>query len=482
MAAFVLVLGAGVALRLWNLDEAVYYRVAVNLQHGILGEHVLLGVTQQPFLYQPPFYMLMLARWFSAVGASIYHARILGVILTAGMLTALFRLLSKLHGQRVALFAIIPVVFDGWLMYIERISYIENALLLIIVGGFLLYQRALEKPSWQRFVAAGAVLGFAAVFKQTGAYELPAILLCWLIVRRAHKGHLLLLGVFAAVVVAYVAVMIRIYDVPGHDWYINQSLVQVRRVLGLQQSGGTLTSPSEMLHLLAAQYRYFIPSALLALAAFVTAIRRMLQCYRARNWVPAQDNALLLSWLVSGVVVFGASSLQFPQYYALILIPAYCFLWTEVAGCDWRGVWKGVLAGAAVLAGGVSLVLALSAFSTNTLAETQQYAATHIPAHSIVVTEQSIGDLINQPWCTVEYAVPCRHTASYAITWKTYLQSSFRQGDRAFSQLMQGAVRVRSFSGAVGTATIWKVRQTPEKNVRPISQREFGIALRSSKS
>ena len=76
---------------------------------------------------------------------------------------------------------LIPVIFDGWLMYIERVSYIENALMLIVVTGLLLYQRALEHPSWQRFAIAGAVVGFAAIFKHTGAYVLLAVLLCWLV-------------------------------------------------------------------------------------------------------------------------------------------------------------------------------------------------------------------------------------------------------------------------------------------------------------
>jgi 4-amino-4-deoxy-L-arabinose transferase-like glycosyltransferase len=466
--AFASILIAGTMLRLWHLaaspawqwDEAVYYRVAVNVQHGVLGEHALRGVAWQPFLYQPPFYLLMLARWFSVTGASIYHARVLGVILTAAMLAVLFRLLWKIHGPGAAIFAILPVVFDGWLMYIERVSYIENALILVIAVAFLLYQRAVEQPSWPRFAVAGAVLGFAAVFKQTGAYALLAVLLCWLITRRAHRGHLVLLGAFLTVVLAYLATMIRLYDVPGHDWYVNQSLVQVRRVLGLQQSGGTLTSPGSVLHLLAAQYRFFIPSVLIALTALVTVVRRVLRCYAERSWVPARGNALLFSWLVAGIVVFGISSLKFPQYFALILIPAYCFLWTELCRWNWPQAWKGAAAGAAALAGVGSLLLAMPALSANTLSRVQQYAAAHIPAGRIVVTEQSIGDLIQQPWCTVEYANPCLHAASYAITWQTYLQSSFQQGDTAFRQLMQGAVPVKSFSGAVGTATVWKLRST----------------------
>ncbi|HWF81992.1 MAG TPA: glycosyltransferase family 39 protein [Streptosporangiaceae bacterium] len=465
---FIVVLAAGTALRLWKLgtspawqwDEAVYWRVAVNVQHGMLAEHPLIGVSWTPFLYQPPFYALLLAGWFDLTGATIFHARVLGVISIALVFTAAFRLLWKIHGPKVALFAIIPVIFDGWLIYIQRVSYIENVLLLIIVIAFLLYQRALERPSWHRFALAGVALACAAIFKQTGAYGIFAVLLCWLIVRRAHKGHLVLLGVAVAVIAAYIVAMHRMYDLPGRPWFTEQSLVQLRRVLGLQQSGGTLGSPSALLHLLAAQYRYFVPSVLVGLSALVVAVRRLAQCYRARNWLPARPNALLFSWMAAGVAIFGFSSLKFPQYFALILVPAYCYLWTEVARWDWRRAWKAAVPVVAVVASVGCFALTVPAYTYNTLQLTQQYAQDHIPPNAVVVTEQSIGDLINQPWCTVEYPAPCLAAASYAITWSTYLQSSFTQGHAAFHQLMQGAVAVKSFSGPVGTATIWKLEGT----------------------
>lgn len=474
--AFAAILAAGMALRLWHLtsspawqwDETVYWRVAVNVQHGMLSEHPLRGVAWTPFLYQPPFYLLILTKWFSLTGATIYHARILGVIMTAGMLSVLFRLLWKIHGPTIALVAVTPVVFDGWLLYIERVSYIENALMLVIVIALLLYQRALERPSWQRFAVAGAAIGVAAIFKQTGVYVLLATLLCWLILRRDHKGHLVMVGVALTIIVAYLVTMTGMYNLPGHPWFTSQSLVQIQRVLGIQQSGGTLTSPGKLVHLLAAQYGIFVPSLLSALAATLIALRRLLACYRARNWLPARDNALIFAWLASGTVVFGLSSLKFPQYFVLILVPAYCFLWTEVTRWDWRTAWKAGTVGAATLAGLGSFALAVPSLSVNTLAEVQQYAATHIPRTSLVVTEQTVGDLIAQPWCTVEYAEPCLASAgkppptpTYAITWTTYLQSSFIQGDRAFKQMMLGAVPVASFSGAVGTATVWRLKGTP---------------------
>ena len=335
---FLCALAAGAALRFWQLaakpdwqyDEGVYTRVATNLlQHGTLNEHITVNTPWQPFLYQPPFYFLALSRWFALTGPSIYHARILGVLCSVVTLALLHQIVSRIHGPRVALFVMLPVIFDGWLLYIQRCSYIENPLLMLLTAGILLYQWALDKPSWQRFAAAGGMLGFAAVFKHTGVYCIGAVALCWLILRREHRNHLILLTTFAVVVVVYVAFMVHTFDVPGHDWYVHQTMVQIRRVLGLQHSGGTVTSPVKFLHLLLAQYRVFTPSLLIAMGGFVIGLRRVWHCYQSRAWYPAAGNALLFSWMAAGVVVFGLSSLRFPQYFALILIPAYCFFWSE---------------------------------------------------------------------------------------------------------------------------------------------------------
>ena len=160
---------------------------------------------------------------------------------------------------------------------------------------------------------------------------------------------------------------------------------------------------------------------------------------------------------MTGVIVFGFSSLKFPQYFALILVPAYCYLWTELARWKWRTLWKRITVALALAAGIASFMLTVPAFKVNSLAQVQSYAKHRIPSQAIVVTEQSIGDLIQQRWCTVEEADACVGYAAYAITWQTYLQSSFDMGNPAFHHLMKGATPIHSFSGAVGTATVWRL-------------------------
>jgi Dolichyl-phosphate-mannose-protein mannosyltransferase len=515
--AFLGILAVGAALRFWDLaatpnwqyDEGVYTTVGKNvLQHGLLAEHVPYGTPWSPFLFQPPLYFLILARWFELTGASVYHARILGVLCSLGTLTCLFLLLRRIHGPAAALFVSVPVILDGWLLYVQRVSYIENPLLLLVVLSMLLYQRAMERPTWKRYVAAGAMIGFAAVFKYTAAVTLVAILLCWLICgrgtaanprpesaslesvhdgrddrggarngqraghRRAraeaadhrlinrHAGHLLLFGTATLMILAYVGIMLRLFDLPGHDWFIEENLVQVRRVLGDQRSGGTLTSPTAALHLLFAQYRVFVPSFLIAVASFVLGVKRLLRCWKSRSWSPVQGNVLLFSWMAAGVVVFGASSLRFPQYFALLLVPMYCFWWTEF--WRWRRALRvklGVILLAA-LAGLTSFWLRVPTQPGNPFLEVSQYAAQHIPQGDVVVTEETIGDLIPQPYCRVELPANCEHgVATYAITWVTYLQSSFVLGGQPFDEMMHGAVPLKSFTGFSGTATVWRLRQ-----------------------
>jgi glycosyltransferase AglI len=469
IAVFAGILAIAAALRLWQLatkpdwqfDEAIYWNIARNLQlHGTLNEKITFGAPWEPFLYQPPLYLIALARWFAVTGSSsIYHARLLGVGCSLGSLTLLWRLAWRLNGPRAATFMIIPVAFDGWLLFVQRVSYIENVTLLLVIAGMLLYQRALDSPSWHRFALAGLVVGLAVCVKYTGLYAIITVVLCWLTIRRDRNGHLILLGAAVSVLAAEQLALTLLFDIPGHDWFINQSSTQIGRVLGVGMSKGTLDSPLALVHLLFAQYKVFLPSFAIALAALVVAIMRLVSAYRRRDASPLRPQALLYAWAIAGVVVFGFSSLRYQQYFALVLVPLYCIWWTEV--WHWkRGMTIKVLAATlAVVAGLSSFWLRVGSQSDNVFAQVQQYAATSIPANAVVLADESVGDLIRQPYCQEQAANPCLWHATYAITWTTYLQSTVKLGDPAFSFMMLGATREWSRTGFNGTITVWRLRQ-----------------------
>lgn len=467
---FSVALLAGVALRLWNLgqtswqfDEIVYHQIATNfLQHGLLAEKITYGQPYEPFLYQPPWYLHLLAGWFRLTRPTIYSARVLSVIFSTCSLAMIWLLMRRLAGAWGASFAAIPLVFDGWLMYVQRVSYIENLTLMVIIAGFLLYQIGLDTGRTAYFAASGVVLGVAACIKYTGVYAILALALSWLIVRRDNGRHATAVGAAVATLAVDQAYLVMRY---GHA-YLSDTAVQIERVLGLHISGGSLTSPTALLHLLFAQYDIFAASFLVAAAGLVIEVTYVIRCYRARSWEPVREQAVLFSWAAAGIVIFGLSSIRYPQYFALILVPLYLMFWRILMNN--RRAWlKYACVTAAIAAGLLSYRLSTDRQQVNPYARVAQFTATHVPSRAVMIADEQIGDLLTQPFCREQLASPCVHRASYAITWDTYLQSTQKLGDAAFRTEFAGATPLYSATGFSGTATLWKLKPTPAVKRRP---------------
>jgi 4-amino-4-deoxy-L-arabinose transferase-like glycosyltransferase len=451
---------AGLALRFWHLgtsgwqyDEVVYHQVAAGvLNHGILAEKTTYGVASRPFLFEPPWYPLLLSAWFGVAGPTITAARVLGVVFSAGSLVFIWLLLRRLtRSAPTATVGTLPLVFDGWLLYIQRISYIENLTLLLMAAGLLAYQRALDTD--RGWVLSGVLAGVAVAVKYTAVPILLTVLLCWLIVQRAHRQHLRLLGAAALIIVIDQLVLVGVW---GHV-YLSDTLTQIKRVLGIQSSGGTVTSPGQLIQLLFRQYDVFIPSLLIALSGLVIAVGLLWRCYRQRDWAPARRQALLFAWSAAGIVTFGLSSLRFPQYFALILVPLYLLFWATVSE-RLSPALQYAAVGVACAAGIVSWGLSTQGQQVNPFQRTEQYATAHLARNAVVVADEQIGDLIPQSYCREQQAsAVCLRKASYVITWDTYLQQTTQLGDKAFDTRVLGATRVWSVTGFSGTATVWKL-------------------------
>jgi len=478
-----LAVGLGIILRLWQLaskpgwqvDEVTYDAIGQNLlRHGQLSLPTAYGQAWAPFLFHPPFYLLLLARWFALFGAGIYQARLLGVLASFVSMVILTRLIWRLHGPPAALAVTVFIAADGWMLFIQRVAYIENLVLILVAGTFLVYDHALRRGSWPWFAAAGAMAGATTVFNHDGAYVLLAIAIAWAFTRQNHWLQAMALAIAASITGAYVAIMIWLFDQNGHDWYINQTLIQLDRVLGSDRSRGTLTSPSAFVYLAVHQYAVFAPSLLIAFAGIIWLGTDLLRCVRRRNLAALGSDLILPAWLGAGVVVFGLSTLRYPQYFSLVLIPAYAYLWTRtVSVVRRRGIrplLTLVLSAVVVAAGLCSFYLRVISHDDNAYAAVRTYAITSIPGDAIVVAESSIAYEIPQRFCSTDsqqqLTMACQRRASYLITWQTYLQSDNPFGSRAITQMLAHARPVARFQDFQGTVIVWKEMASASQDSR----------------
>lgn len=448
----------------WQLDEITYWSIGRELvQNGTLNVPLAFQQVWQPFLYHPPFYMFLLASWYRLVGIGITQSRVLGVIGEMLAFALLARLLTRLYGARAATFATALIVFDGWLLYVGRISYIEDTCLLIMMIALSLYAWAVRTGGMLGYILAGAAMGCAAIFNQDAAYLIGVIAIHWLLVRRDGRQHLAALAAAALVCAGYVAAMVRIYTIDGTDWWWHDTLVQILRLTGGQSSAGTLSNPRQFIALLGQQYDLFIPSVIVAAAGIVLLLVRLVACARRRNLSPLGEDKLLPAWCITAVGIFGPAGLHFSQYFVMVLLPIYAYLWVSL--------WPRLARRPAVLVAAFSaIVIALGCGSavlrlrqdSNAFREFQQYAATKIPPGDLVIAGTAgdpIAYVINQPWCSPgsDLSSFCFKNASYLVTWQTYLQSANPLHLEKLAILLRESRVVAEFHQFSGTITVRKI-------------------------
>lgn len=431
----------------WQWDEVVYTEVASNLlHHGVPFEHIPLG---QPFVadaYQPSAYFWILSSWFRLFGVGVEQGRVLGVLCSMAALSLIVLAAYRSYGPRAGMLAAVALAVDGWLVFAQRIGYIENFLLLFIAAALVSYER-------RRIVLAGALAGAAFAVKYTGIIAPVTFLIAWLITGRYHRRHLVGLAAMAGTFVVVTAITV---GTDGYHTWQHATSIQVKRVLGIQTSGGTLTSPTAALHLMAVQYWVFLPSLAIAIVGAVILVRLAWRCYRERSWQPAQPDALFAAWGAAGLLIMAASNLRFPQYFALTLIPLYALAWSRIARLA-SPVRMAVLAGAMFLISLGSVALRVAVPNDNVLASVRQYAATSLPPRAVIVADEQIGDEITQPYCREQVTASCQGKASYVITWDTYLQQTQSLGDPGFARIFAHRTAVTAWKGWNGTVTVWKV-------------------------
>src|SRR5262249_35658903 len=149
--------------------------IAWNLLHT--GKPFLkteVGLHQTLYFSQPPPYFALLAVWYVITGATantvIDSARLLAVIMSVFALVFIFLFLQRKLGP----WALLPTLFvavDGWIVFSDRISWIDNTAIPLGVAGLWIFDQGLQHRKRSRlFVIAGVLLVTAALFKYLAIY------------------------------------------------------------------------------------------------------------------------------------------------------------------------------------------------------------------------------------------------------------------------------------------------------------------------
>jgi 4-amino-4-deoxy-L-arabinose transferase-like glycosyltransferase len=461
------------ALRLWSLrsrpgfdwDEPVYTSVATSLAHG----HGLYikpsyGVPREPYLFHPPFYFVVLAGWFKVFGAGIVQARALSALASLATLGMLYRIVHPRWGA-LALPMLAVVATDGWLVFTNRVSWIENLMFVLIAAGMLAYDSGLRRSSYRRFALGALLLGLAAVFKHVGAYALLAVVIHWWLTKAHPQWHRrLLLGV-GAIAGCYVLVLIVSTQHDGHNAFLDDTLVQLQRIAGQKSARGSINSGAVAGALLG-PYKVFFGTLFLSGVAMALVGWRTLQVLRARGSITPIADPLLFSWALAATITFGALKLKMAHYFMMIEVPLLLFLASE--SIAWvrrdlegrRGRLRLVVLGCGLIvcANLVTFDLRFASRHDNALAAVTSYMSQAAPPGALVVTEESVGTIIRQPYCKFSQIGVCYDRIGYLIVYRSRTQAP--PDNPLLNGLLRVALPLATFEGFKERITVYSTPGT----------------------
>jgi 4-amino-4-deoxy-L-arabinose transferase-like glycosyltransferase len=400
LAVLLAVLAAAALLRLWDIqikpgfdwDEPVYTAVGANVAlHGLVQVKNDITTPTEPYLYHPPFYFLLLGGWFKLFGIGIGQARILAALLSLAGLAILYRFLREEIGDW-ALLVIGLVATDGWMVFSNRISWLESSMMPLGMLGLWAYSRAVRGNAVRLYLLAGLLLGCTAAFKHVGVYFVLAAALEALLLRRFHRGIAVAAAAVWATGVVYLACMVVIFRSGGHNYFADETLVQIQRALGAHEARGTISSPAQVANALLGPYRIFVGTLVVSLAAGLIWLVSTARAIRGRSLAPLGRHPLLYCWFTGAILFLGAIQLKFPHYYQMMLIPMYAYVGAALHDYVARRPpmpRPQMLLGAGALAillaaNGVTFWDRIAGRNDNALAAVAAYASAHLPPRAVV--------------------------------------------------------------------------------------------------
>ncbi|MCW3999658.1 MAG: glycosyltransferase family 39 protein [Candidatus Bathyarchaeota archaeon] len=190
-------------------DEVVHLNGALFLQSGNYSSFI-------DTAFYPPLFDCLTALSFSALGISLFSARLLSVLFGVLALWLVFELTQKMFDSKTALLAAVLLAVMPGYFWLSRMALLETMLLFfILLSLFLFYQWLQTKKDRYVFFAGVAVgLGVLAKYQMVVALVVMAVSLLFLArgqLKRAFLRFALLIASAVVVVVPWAAAAYQVY-------------------------------------------------------------------------------------------------------------------------------------------------------------------------------------------------------------------------------------------------------------------------------
>lgn len=458
------VLLLGLFLRAYELDTRPGYEMDEPV-YGYIAEHThtfgfpaLKGegdTAPQVFLYHPPFDSMLKSAWLSVVpGDPVTSGRTLSVVAASFALFLLYALMRSMLGKRVATLVLFLLATDGWLIFTNRLNLMENVALPLTILGMLAYGFAIRSRKGFSFILAGVLLAAAMLYKHTGAYLLLIPALYYFFTREETRKHRNLYISAAITIAVYVAAMLLLWG----DVYVQQTWVQVQRVLGVLDSRGLNITLSQAASAVVQTYWIYITTLSVLMLGLATVLWHTIRFIKTKQ---APIHPLLLSWSLASTVFLACIGIKAPHYLIIALVPLYIYIGAVLlTKLSHRTVLILML-----------MVCIINMFTwhtrfyvqeDNALAQTYTYMNKMVPDRYNVLTEEAVGVGIKQHYYRLD-----AHTSKedldqiqpeYIVLYTTATQHA--PSSDALEEIIKQSELVKTIHGFKETIFIYKTPAT----------------------
>lgn len=144
-------------------DEALY----AELAKGILakGEWLTLFLGEDVYLRKPPLMFWLVALSFTLFGVSIFSAKLVSILFGIGSCIVLYHLARSLYGSSIGFLSAIVLTTTPHYVKNAQTLRLDSGLLFFLLLALHLYHLGFRKERPLLFVAGGASIGMAFLFK-----------------------------------------------------------------------------------------------------------------------------------------------------------------------------------------------------------------------------------------------------------------------------------------------------------------------------